>query len=275
VKNLVLFAGILFTLDRAHPIEDWLRAGAAFLLFCLLAGAVYLVNDLADCEQDRRHPVKRLRPIAAGELAAGTAWIASILLAVGGLAASALLGPRFTLAAGLYLLLTFAYTFSLKHVVILDVLALATGFVLRAIAGAVAINVDISPWLLVCTTLGALFLGLGKRRAELNTLQEEAGKHRRILEEYTPELLDQMITIVAGSTLMAYALYTFSSETAHGHRMLMATIPFVIYGIFRYLLLVHTRNVGGSPTRELLEDRPLLLCISLWGVACAAIILWG
>jgi 4-hydroxybenzoate polyprenyltransferase len=275
VKNLVLFAGILFTLDRPHPPDHWLRAGAAFLLFCLLSGAVYLFNDLADREQDRRHPTKRHRPIASGQLAPGAAIAAGIALAVGGIAAAYGLGLPFGLTASAYLLLTFAYTFWLKHVVILDVLTLATGFVLRAVAGAVVIGVEISPWLLVCTTLGALFLGLGKRRAELTALASEAGKHRPILEEYTPELLDQMITVVAASTLMAYALYTFSSPTALGHRTLMATIPFVIYGIFRYLYLVHTRNVGGSPTRELLEDRPLLLCIALWGLACAAIIRWG
>jgi 4-hydroxybenzoate polyprenyltransferase len=275
VKNLVLFAGILFTLDRPHPPEDWLRAGAAFLLFCLLSGAVYLFNDVADREQDRRHPDKRHRPIAAGKVSTGTALAVGTTLALGGTAAAFLLSFPFGVSACAYLLVTMAYTFRLKHAVILDVLALATGFVLRAAAGAIAVGVVISPWLLVCTTLGALFLGLGKRRAELTSLQEEAGKHRPILEEYTPELLDQLITVVAASTLMAYALYTFSSATATGHRTLMATIPFVIYGIFRYLYLVHTRNVGGSPTSELLEDRPLLLCIALWGVACAAIIRWG
>jgi len=275
VKNLVLFAGILFTLDRPHPPGDWLRAGAAFGLFCLLSGAVYLFNDVADREQDRQHPDKRRRPIAAGKLAPAVALAVGTGLALGGAGAAFLLGLSFGAAALAYLLLTFAYTFWLKHAVILDVLALATGFVLRAVAGAIAVGVEISPWLLVCTTLGALFLGLGKRRAELTTLQEEAGKHRSSLEEYTPELLDQMITVVAASTLMAYALYTFTSQTATGHRTLMATIPFVIYGIFRYLFLVHTRNVGGSPTSELLEDRPLLLCIALWGIACAAIILWG
>lgn len=274
-KNLVLFAGILFTLDRPHPAADWLRAGAAFLIFCLLSSAVYLFNDVVDREQDRRHPLKRHRPIAAGLVSPKLALIVGTALASVSLAAAFLVNLSVGLSAVGYLALTFAYTFRLKHIVLLDVMTVAGGFVLRAAAGAMAVSVEISPWLLICTTLAALFLALGKRRAELNALQEEAGRHRKILEEYTPELLDQMITIVSASTLMAYALYTFTSETARGHRTLMATIPFVIYGIFRYLYLVHTRNVGGSPTRELLEDRPLWICVLLWGIACAVIIRWG
>jgi 4-hydroxybenzoate polyprenyltransferase len=274
-KNVILFAGILFTLDRPHPFQDWLRAGSGFLIFCLLSGAVYLFNDLADREKDRLHPRKRLRPIAAGLLSPTVAAFSGAALALGSGVAAYAVSPLFALTALAYLLLTFIYSFWLKEVVILDVLAIAAGFVLRAVAGAVAISVEISPWLLVCTTLAALFLGLAKRRAEITALQGEASQHRRILEEYTPELLDQMIAIVTSSTLMAYALYTFNSATAQGHPCLMATIPFVIYGLFRYLYLIHTRNVGGSPESALFEDRPLLIVIVLWGLACALIIKLG
>jgi 4-hydroxybenzoate polyprenyltransferase len=275
VKNLILFAGILFTLDRAHPLADWLRVGTGFLIFCLLSSAVYVFNDIADRETDRLHPTKRRRPIAAGEVTPRTAALVGVALALGSLAASFAINRLFGLAATAYFLLTLAYSIHLKHVVILDVLILSAGFVLRAVAGAVAISVQISAWLLVCTTLGALLLGLAKRRAELTALQDDAGKHRPILDEYTPELLDQMITVVTSATLMAYALYTFNSPTARGHHYLMATIPFVIYGIFRYLYLVHRKGVGGSPTSELFEDRPLLLAIALWGLASAIIIKLG
>jgi 4-hydroxybenzoate polyprenyltransferase len=275
VKNLILFAGILFTLDRAHPFADWLRVGAGFLIFCLLSSAVYVFNDIADRETDRLHPTKRWRPIAAGQLAPRTAALAGVALLLGSLPASFAISRLFGLAATAYFLLTLAYSFRLKHVVILDVLILSAGFVLRAVAGAVAISVQISAWLLVCTTLAALLLGLAKRRAELTALQDDAGKHRPILDEYTPELLDQMITVVTSATLMAYALYTFNSPTARGHHYLMATIPFVIYGIFRYLYLVHRKGVGGSPTSELFEDKPLLLAIALWGLASAIIIKLG
>jgi 4-hydroxybenzoate polyprenyltransferase len=275
VKNLILFAGILFTLDRGHPLGDWLRVGSGFLLFCFLSSAVYIFNDIADRETDRLHPRKRIRPIAAGDVAPGDAAIIGAILALGSIVASFSINTLFGGAATAYFLLTLAYSLWLKHVVIMDVLTLSGGFVLRAVAGAVAISVEISSWLLVCTTLLALFLGLAKRRAELTTLQGDAGKHRRILDEYTPELLDQMITIVTSATLMAYALYTFNSPTARGHHYLMATIPFVIYGIFRYLYLVHTRSVGGNPTNELFEDKPLLLTIALWGLASAIIIKLG
>lgn len=221
------------------------------------------------------HPQKRFRPIAAGDLAPGDAAVMGAVLALGSIAASYSINILFGLTATAYFLLTLAYSFWLKHVVIIDVLTLSGGFVMRAVAGAVAVSVEISAWLLVCTTLLALFLGLAKRRAELTALQGDAGKHRRILDEYTPELLDQMITIVTSTTLMAYALYTFNSPTARGHHYLMATIPFVIYGIFRYLYLVQTKGGGGSPTNELFEDKPLLLAIFLWGLASAIIIKLG
>jgi 4-hydroxybenzoate polyprenyltransferase len=274
-KNGLLFAGILFTLDRPHPPEDWARVAIGFALFCLLSSAGYIANDLIDREQDRLHPRKRHRPIASGKVAPGVAAILGISLALAGAGGAFAINSLFGLTATGYLLLTLTYSFWLKHLVIIDVLAIAAGFVLRAVAGTVAISVEISPWLLVCTTLGALFLGLAKRRAELETLQEEARQHRPILQEYTPALLDQMITIVTAATLMAYALYTFNSPTARGHRSLMATIPFVIYGLFRYLYLIHAKQSGGSPENTLFEDKPLLATILLWGAACAIIVRWG
>jgi 4-hydroxybenzoate polyprenyltransferase len=275
VKNLFLFAGILFTLDRPHPVGDWLCVGTGFLLFCFLSGAVYLFNDIADRERDRLHPQKCRRPIASGQVSVGEAVVVGLLLAVGSVFASFSVSWFFGLTASAYFLLTLAYTFCLKHVIIIDVLTIAAGFVLRAVAGAVAVDVEMSAWLLVCTTLLALLLGLAKRRAERTALQEDACKHRGILAEYTPELLDQWITILTSATLMAYALYTFNSPTARGHHYLMATIPFVLYGIFRYLYLVNRRNVGGSPANELLADRPLLATIALWGLASALIMRLG
>jgi 4-hydroxybenzoate polyprenyltransferase len=272
VKNGFLFAGILFTLDKHHPVSDWLRVVAGFAVFCALSSSVYLVNDVCDLEQDRLHPSKRNRPLASGRLSVRAALVAAVALAALALGGAALAGDAgfFAIAAG-YLAITAAYSLRLKHVVILDVMTLAAGFVLRAVAGAEIIHVEISPWLLVCTTLLALFLGLAKRRSELATLENAAG-HRRILEEYSVALLDQMITIVTASVLMAYALYTFNSHTAQGRPLLMLTLPFVIYGIFRFLYIVHRRQGGGSPTSDLLEDWPLLIAVICWALASAVII---
>ena len=275
-KNLLLFAGLLFTLDRTHPPTDFRRAALGFALFCTLSSVVYLVNDLADRAGDRLHPKKRFRPIAAGELSPQAATIAAVALGVSGTILSFLLGASFGLIALVYLILTFAYSFWLKHVVIMDVLALAAGFVLRAIAGAVVIGVLISPWLILCTLMLALFLGLSKRRAELvATRQAGATGTRRILEHYSPEMLDQMIVIVTSSCLMSYALYAAASPAAGRHPYLMATIPFVIYGIFRYLYLMHRPGAGAageSPDALLLEDRPMLLNVLLWGLTTALIV---
>lgn len=272
-KNLLLFAGLLFTLDQHHSARQVQHAALGFVLFCLLSGVVYLVNDLADREGDRRHPKKRRRPIAAGELAPPLAVAAALALGVLGLVGSFALGPRFAAAALLYSALTFAYSFRLKHVVLLDVLTLAAGFVLRAMAGAFAVGVSISGWLILCTLMLALFLGLVKRRAELlSTQQSGTVGTRRILEEYSPAMLDQMLVIVASVCLMSYALYTVSSPAAQAHHYLMATIPFVIYGIFRYLYLMHRHSLGESPDAVLLEDRPMLVNIVLWGLTTALIV---
>jgi 4-hydroxybenzoate polyprenyltransferase len=250
------------------------RAAAAFAIFCALSGVVYLVNDLVDREADQRHPLKRLRPVASGQLSPPTAAVGAALLAVLAMAAAIALSPAFAGVSAAYVALLVSYSFVLKHLVIIDALTIAAGFVLRAAAGAVAVSVPISHWLLVCTTLLALFLVLSKRRHELTLLAEGATTHRPILNEYSPYLLDQMIAVVTASTLVAYSLYATSGETALrlGTNRLGLTIPFVLYGIFRYLYLVHQKRAGGSPADLLLTDRPLLTCVGLWALAVALIL---
>ena len=274
IKNGVLLAGILFTLNHPHPASDWLRVAAAVLVFCMLSSSIYLVNDVADVEQDRHHPKKRFRPIAAGLVSTSTALAAAVILALCGLSGAVLLGQGFAITAVTYVILTVSYTLWIKHQVLLDVMALSGCYVLRAAAGAAVISVNISPWLLVCTTLGALLIGFAKRRNELVTL-ENAGSHRRILQEYTVGLLDQLITIVTAATLMAYMLYTFFSPTAKERPLLMVTIPFVIYGIFRFLYLMHRHGKGGDPSAELIEDRNLLVCGLLFAVTSGLVMLLG
>lgn len=272
-KNLLVFAGVLFGQRLLEPAAV-ARALAAFAIFCALSGAVYLLNDVADREQDRLHPLKATRPIASGRLAVSTAIGVSLALAGAALAASFAIGPVFAGVAMAFLALQALYSGPLKHIVILDVLTLAAGFVLRAVAGAVAVNVEISHWLLVCTLLLALFIALAKRRHEIVLLADEASSHRRILGEYSAYLLDQMIGVVTASTLIAYIFYTVSPETQEkfGTPWLGLTIPFPLYGIFRYLYLVHKREGGGSPADLLLTDRPLLVCVALWAFAVALII---
>ncbi len=272
IKNLFLFAGILFS----HHLFDagmLARVGAAFIVFCGLSGAVYLVNDLVDAERDRSHPEKSKRPIASGALPVKAALAVLLILAFACLTAAALLGMPFLLCATAYLLLQLAYSFRLKHIVILDVFSIAAGFVLRVAAGAAVIGIVVSSWLLICTILLALFLGLSKRRHELQLLEGGAGGHRKVLDEYSPYLLDQMIAVVTASTVVCYALYTMSAETIEkfGTRNLMFTIPFVLYGIFRYLYLIHTRGEGGNPETIMVSDVPLIVDILLWG--CTALII--
>lgn len=272
-KNLIVFAALVFAVKLFDPAALAL-ASAAFLIFCALSGSVYLINDVSDREADRLHPLKRLRPIASGALGAGTALGWAVGLGVVALAAAYALRPLFAVAAAAYLALFALYTHTLKHVVILDVMSIAIGFVLRAVAGGLVIGVPVSDWLLVCTILLALFLGLAKRRHEITALADGASGHRRILEEYDPYLLDQMIAIVAAATLVVYIIYCASPDTAErfGTRLLVLTTPFPIYGIFRYLYLVHRKHGGGSPSDLLLRDRPLLGCVALWGIAVVTII---
>jgi 4-hydroxybenzoate polyprenyltransferase len=272
-KNLIVFAALIF----GHRLTDPAAIGmacAAFLVFCALCSAVYLINDVLDREQDRRHPLKARRPIASGAIGPSTALLAAAVLGGLGLGVAFWIGPAFGGIATAYVGLLMAYSGWLKHVVILDVLTIAIGFVLRAAAGGVAVAVPISQWLLVCTILLALFLALSKRRHELVLLADGATGHRPILGEYSPYLLDQMIGVVTASTLVAYVFYAISPETAQrfGTPLLGLTIPLPLYGIFRYLYLVHRKEKGGSPAELLLNDRPLLVCVALWAVAVILLI---
>lgn len=267
-KNLLLFAGLLFG-GRLLELGAVIAAITGFAIFSALSGATYLLNDIWDREADRRHPLKQTRPIASGQLDISTGtWSAAILIA-GAIGTAWLTSPRLAGIAAAYVGLLFLYSTTLKHVVIVDVLAIAGGFVLRAVAGAIAVEVPIGSWLLVCTTLLALFLALSKRRHELVLLGEDASRHRPSLEHYSPYLLDQMIAVVTASTLIAYTVFATSTDTAQrlGTPRLAFTVPFVLYGIFRYLYLVHQRLGGGSPAEMLLTDRPLLLCVALWAWA--------
>lgn len=272
-KNLLVFAGLLFARRLFDPAAV-LAASAAFIIFCALSAAVYLVNDVLDRTSDREHPLKRHRPIAAGLVSVPLALGTATVLAGGALVGSEVLGRLFLLVAASYLALNVLYSMMLKHIVILDVLTVAIGFVLRAAAGAIAIHVALSRWLFVCTILLALFIALAKRRHELVLLADGAREHRPILDEYSPYLLDQLIGITAGSSLIAYILYTISQENADrfGTPWLDLTIPFPIYGIFRYLYLVHRRDGGGNPADLLLSDYPLLACVVSWILAVVVII---
>jgi 4-hydroxybenzoate polyprenyltransferase len=272
-KNLIVFAGLLFGGRLTDP-PSVLSAFATFAIFCALSGAVYLFNDVADREADQQHPLKRMRPIASGRVSARSASLVATLLGVAGVAAAFLVRPMVGVAAGSYLALLLVYSAALKNIVIIDALTIAGGFVLRAVAGALAVSVPISQWLLVCTTLLALFLAFSKRRDELTGLGDAAIGHRRILEEYTPYLLDQMVSVVTASTLIAYTVYATSQETAErlGTSRLGLTIPFVLYGIFRYLYLVHQKRGGGSPAAVLMADRPLQACVVLWALTVTLIL---
>ncbi len=272
-KNLILFAPLALS-KHLFEAEPFRRSVLAFLLFCGLSGAVYLVNDVRDVERDRLHPRKRLRPIASGALRAKTALLLAAFLGGGCLLAALVLGRAFAAAALTYLVLNLLYSLKLKEVVIVDAIAVSLGFVVRAVAGALAIGVVFSDWLLICTVLLALFLTFCKRRHELTSLEGQASDHRKSLQEYSPYLLDQMIAVVTASCLMAYASYTTAPETIAKFQTdrLPWTIPFVLYGIFRYLYLVHQKEQGGSPTDLLLTDRPILLNVALWALALVAIV---
>ena len=272
-KNLLVFAGLLFGL-RLFDVRAVLDAIAAFAVFCVLSGVVYIVNDIADRDSDRQHPLKSRRPIASGALPVPIAISVAVVLGAGGLAAGYAIEPVLATVTAAYLALQISYSFGLKHIVIIDVLTIAIGFVLRAVGGAVAVHVEISHWLLVCTILLALFIALAKRRHEIVLLAGSAVSHRPILGEYSPYLLDQMIGVVTASTLISYIFYAISPETQakFGTAWLGLTIPFPLYGIFRYLYLVHQREGGGSPAELLLTDRPLLACVALWALTVAVII---
>jgi 4-hydroxybenzoate polyprenyltransferase len=268
LKNLLVFAGLVFA-AKLGDAGRWLEAVAAFGAYCAVSSAAYLVNDLRDREDDRMHPVKRARPIARGEL---SPWAAVVLAAALVAVALALAGVLGLVSVALILAfagLQAAYSFSLKHVVLLDVLVIGSLFVIRAVAGAAAVDVRISPWLLLCTALLALFLALAKRRGELVLVGAQHTPGRPVLEGYSLELVDQLVAIVAASTVIAYSLYTL---TARDSKALLATVPFVIFGLFRYLLLVHRDDIGEEPEQVLLTDVPIMLAVAGW-IATAAVIL--
>jgi 4-hydroxybenzoate polyprenyltransferase len=274
-KNVFVFAALVFA-GRLADADSLMRVGLAFVIFCLLSSSVYLVNDVRDREADRLHPQKRRRPIAAGEILPGLAVAVAVVLAVGALGAAFSLSPQFGQVAAGYVVLNLAYSFGLKRVVILDVMIVATGFLLRALAGALVIDVAISRWLVMCTGLLALFLGFVKRRQEVAAM-EGASHTRAILKEYSLPFLDQMISVVTGATVVAYSLYAFSPEVAQklGTTHLGLTIPFVLFGIFRYLYLVHQRGIGENPTAVVLTDIPLVLDVLLWALAVVvALYVW-
>jgi 4-hydroxybenzoate polyprenyltransferase len=274
-KNVFVFAALVFDEQLVRP-EPLVRIMVGFAMLCLISSSVYLVNDVADVEADRRHPVKRTRPIAAGELAIPVAAAAAGLLAAISLLISFALGNSFGWIVAGYFGLNLLYSLWLKHAAIIDVLIIAAGFVLRVAAGVSLIQVSrFSPWLYVCTTLLALIIGFGKRRAELLLLAEGANSHRRVLDGYNVELLDQLIVVVSATTIMAYSLYTFSAENLPANHLMMLTIPFVLYGIFRYLRLIHVENIGGAPEELILTDRPLLINLLLWGLFAIVILYVG
>jgi 4-hydroxybenzoate polyprenyltransferase len=275
VKNLFVLTPLLFSRNLFAPATVW-RALASFILFCLVSSSVYLLNDIQDRSQDRLHPTKRLRPLAAGELNLGVALGAMVTFLLVPLAGGVLIDKTLALVLLSYWLINLLYSTWLKHQVILDVFALASGFVLRVVGGGVAISVEISHWLLLCTTLLALFLGFSKRRHELVRLGQRAGAHRQVLGEYNPPFLDMMIGIVTASTVMSYALYTVSEETVQRFHTqgLLLTLPFVLYGIFRYLYLIYHENQGEDPTQSLLTDRPMVINLCLWALTAGVIVYW-
>lgn len=271
-KNVFIFAALLFDI-KLLDVTHGGRTTLAFILFCILSGSVYLINDLTDIDRDRQHPVKRNRPLASGGLSKSWAVSAAIVLPIIALSMSFLLQPLFGLIALVYFVIQLFYSFGLKDVVILDVLIIAAGFVLRVAAGsAVAEAERFSPWLYVCITLLALFLALGKRRNELLLLEASALGHRKVLQEYSPQLLDEMIALVTSSTVIAYSLYTFSAENLPPNKSMMLTIPFFLYSIFRYLYLIYQKNLGGSPEEILLRDVPFVISNLCWGVTVVLIL---
>jgi 4-hydroxybenzoate polyprenyltransferase len=275
VKNSLVFGALIFSRSLSQWGAARLSLGA-FIAFSMASSGVYLLNDLCDLEADRQHPVKRRRPLAAGVLNPMLARAAMVLLLASAVALSLMLRPAFAIILSVYLLLNLAYSFGVKRVVILDVMLVAIGFVLRAVAGAVVIGVQASPWLILCTLMLALLMGFGKRRHELTLLQEEAQNHRHSLDGYSVQFLDLMMTIAGGAAVVTYALYTMAEETvARFHtRSLILTIPFVLYGVFRYLYLVHKREGGGDPARMFVTDAPTLANVGLW-IVTICLILYG
>jgi 4-hydroxybenzoate polyprenyltransferase len=270
-KNGFVFFALVFD-KQLFLREPFLRTLEGFLLFCLISSAVYLLNDIFDIEADRQHPEKKNRPLASGKLPVSAAWGAAIVLVAVALPLGFLLSPVFTAFLAAYLLVNLLYSRWLKHVPIIDVLIVSTGFVLRVGAGVALITVErFSPWLYMITILFSLYIGFGKRRAEMSLLEKGAGSHRKVLDGYTLPLLDQYITIVSGTTIVAYSLYTFSAPNLPENHSMMLTIPFVVYGIFRYLQLIQSGHAAGAPDEVALKDRPLQATVLLWVITVLAI----
>ena len=270
-KNVFIFAALVFD-KQLFVVDSFLRTIAGFALFCLISSSVYIFNDLADVEADRQHPEKKNRPIASGKLPVSTAWAAGIVIVTVTLVLAYLLAPAFCAVVAGYFILNLAYSQSLKHVAILDVLIISAGFVLRVGAGVTLIHVErFSPWLYIVMFLLSLFLGFGKRRAELALLTHGAGSHRKVLDGYTLPLLDQYIMIVSGTTIVAYSLYTFSAPNVPENHSMMLTIPFMVYAIFRYLYLIEVEHAGGTPEEVLISDRPFQVSMFLWAISVIAI----
>lgn len=270
-KNIFIFAALVFD-GQLFNFESFSRTLAGFILFCLISSCVYILNDIVDVEADRQHPEKKKRPIPSGKLPIRAAWIVLIFLVVIVFMLAGLLSIAFEAVIISYFIINIAYSKWLKHIPILDVLIIASGFVLRVHAGVTLIDVErFSPWLYVLMTLLSLFLGFGKRRAELSLLAHDAGSHRKVFDGYTLPLLDQYIMIVSGTTIVAYSLYTFSAPNLPENHSMMLTIPFVVYSIFRYLYLIHVEDAGGTPEEILLSDRPFQVSMILWGLAVLAV----
>lgn len=273
IKNFFIFTALLFA-QKFFDTASLLKTSAAFIVFCIVSGSIYILNDLLDKEEDKLHPKKSKRPIASDEISKNLAFLLFVVFCLASLFLAFHLHKNFFLITLFYFALQLGYSLKLKHVVILDVFIVAAGFVIRVVAGGLVIDVPISSWLLICTMLLSLFLAMSKRRHEIILLDDMASNHRPILKKYTPYLLDQMIAVVTASTLIAYCLYTISSETVEkfGTTNLVFTAPFVLYGIFRYLYLIHQKNKGGSPESLVLKDIPLLIDILLWGGTVAFIL---
>lgn len=277
-KNFVLFAGLVFSKSATDPALA-LKSLLGFVCFCLGSGAIYIINDITDRDKDRLHPIKRNRPIASGQLSPGVAAGWAVGLVVVAIALAFHLGTSFLIVLLMFLGLNTAYSFKLKQILALDVLSIAVGFVLRAIAGVEVLapaqpDIEISPWLLVCTLFLALFLGLGKRRAELAHLEQNAELHRKALANYSISLLNQMIAMTSAATVISYSIYTISPATVQKFHTgnLVYTVPFVVYGLWRYLYLVFEREGGGNPSEVLLTDVPLLVNVVLWVLVAAGVL---
>ena len=275
VKNVFVMAALVF--DR--QLTRWSATKHTLIgvfIFCMLSGAVYLINDIFDKRADQNHPLKKNRPIASGKLPVNIAAVSAVVIVCGSLVWAFILSFGFGIISAIYFAINLAYSFKLKHIALIDVMVIAAGFVLRVAAGVSLIQVErFSPWLYVCTTLLALFIGFGKRRAELVCLSENATQHRKVLDGYSLDFLDQLITIISSTTIVAYSLYTFSAPNLPDNNSMMLTIPFVLYGLFRYLYLIKIQNSGGAPEEVVLSDRPLQICILLWGISVVIIFYWA